>query len=161
MIAVLGGILTQFPGPTNRLRCMAHIVNLVVQVILRRFDIPKSKSKRPKAPPPVNEDEEEEIGSQSDDELARDIDKEELEMDEGDDDDIEHVFEDVESIESAVSEEISKAAAQVKPVRHVSSASESRPLSQPSYPHHLIHAIPFVDGPPFVHGPALVWSYLA
>ena len=117
MVAVLSGILSEFPGPANRVRCMAHIVHLVVQVILRQFDAPKSKSKKKKALVPVND---EVIDSESsDDELTKDLDKEELEMDEGDDDSIEDVLDDVESIESAVSEEIAEAAEQVKPVRHV------------------------------------------
>jgi hypothetical protein len=116
MVAVLSGILSEFPGPANRVRCMAHIVHLVVQVILRQFDVPKSKSKKKKAAP-VYEDEA--MDSESDDELTKDLDKEELEMDEGDDDGIEDVLDDVENIESAVSEEIAEAAEQVKPVRHV------------------------------------------
>jgi len=117
MVAVLSGILSEFPGPANRMRCMAHIVHLVVQVILCQFDVPKSKSKKKKATTPVDEDE---VNSDSeDDELTRDLDKEELEMDEGDDNGIEQLLDDVESIESAVSEEIAEAAEQVKPVRHV------------------------------------------
>ena len=38
MITVLTNILQDFPGPANRVRCMAHIVNLVVKIILKQFD---------------------------------------------------------------------------------------------------------------------------
>jgi len=119
MVAVLSGILSEFPGPANHVRCIAHIVHLVVQVILRQFDVLKSKSKKRKAPPPVNENEVDVINSESDNELTKDLDKEELEMDNGNDNGIEDVLDDVENIESAVSEEIVEAAEQVKPVRHV------------------------------------------
>lgn len=33
----------EFPGAANRCRCFAHIVNLVVKAILRRFDGPQDE----------------------------------------------------------------------------------------------------------------------
>ena len=161
MVEVLSGILSEFPGPANRVRCMAHIVHLVVQVILRQFDVPKSKSKKKKAPAPVNEYEDEVIDSESDDELTKDLDKEELEMDDGDDDGIEDVLDDVENIESAVSEEIAEAAEQVKPVRHVLLKVCFSPT--PSLGPCLSHLIPItlsvhsysLTTLHFVHGPGL------
>ena len=43
MIDVLPTLLTEFPGKKNRMRCFAHILNLVAKIILRQFDIPKAK----------------------------------------------------------------------------------------------------------------------
>ena len=120
MVTVLSGILSKFPGPANHVQCMVHIVHLVVQVILHQFDVLKSKSKKKKALAPVNEGEDEVINSESDDELTKDLDKEELEMDKGGNDVIvEDVLDDIENIKRAVREEITEAAEQVKPVLHV------------------------------------------
>jgi hypothetical protein len=44
MIDTLAELLVAFPGAANRTRCFTHILNLVVKVILRQFDIPKSKA---------------------------------------------------------------------------------------------------------------------
>ena len=43
MIDELATLLNDFPGSTNRTRCFAHILNLVVKSILQQFDIPKVK----------------------------------------------------------------------------------------------------------------------
>lgn len=43
MIEALAELVIAFPGAANRTRCFAHILNLVVKVILRQFDVPKSK----------------------------------------------------------------------------------------------------------------------
>jgi hypothetical protein len=43
MIDELATLLDDFPGSTNRTRCFAHILNLVVKSILRQFDVPKVK----------------------------------------------------------------------------------------------------------------------
>ena len=120
MVTVLSSILSKFPGPANHVQCMAHIVHLVVQVILHQFDAPKSKSKKKKVLAPLNKGKDEAIDSKLDDELTKDLDKEELEMDKGGNDDIvEDVLDDIEKIERAVREEITEAAEQVKPVQHV------------------------------------------
>jgi hypothetical protein len=44
MIDALAELVTAFPGATNRTRCFTHILNLVVKVILRQFDVPKAKA---------------------------------------------------------------------------------------------------------------------
>lgn len=38
MIDALVNLVAQFPGQKGRVRCFAHIVNLVVKIILRQFD---------------------------------------------------------------------------------------------------------------------------
>ncbi len=43
MIDELATLLNDFPGSTNRTRCFAHILNLVVKSILQQFDVPKVK----------------------------------------------------------------------------------------------------------------------
>jgi len=44
MIDTLAGLVVTFPGAANRTRCFTHILNLVVKVILRPFDVPKAKA---------------------------------------------------------------------------------------------------------------------
>ena len=43
MVENLAKLVVNFPRDTNRARCLAHIVNLVVKIILRQFDISKKK----------------------------------------------------------------------------------------------------------------------
>ena len=43
MVENLAKLVVDFPGDANRARCLAHIVNLVVKIILRQFDISKKK----------------------------------------------------------------------------------------------------------------------
>ena len=44
MIEELEGLLDDFPGAANQMRCFTHIINLVVKSILHQFDIPKAKA---------------------------------------------------------------------------------------------------------------------
>jgi hypothetical protein len=75
MIDALAGLVAGFPGSANRTRCFTHILNLVVKVILRQFDSPKSGEAKDAA-------------SQAILDLAGDIGREEAEMDErGDEED--------------------------------------------------------------------------
>jgi hypothetical protein len=46
MIESLATIMLDFPGEANRVRCLAHIVKM----ILRQFDVPKKKKKKDFAP---------------------------------------------------------------------------------------------------------------
>jgi hypothetical protein len=46
MVENLATILSDFPGEANRGRCLAHVVNLVVKIILRQFDVSKGKKKK-------------------------------------------------------------------------------------------------------------------
>lgn len=43
MIDALAELVVAFPGAANRTRCFTHILNLVVKVILRQFDMPKDR----------------------------------------------------------------------------------------------------------------------
>jgi hypothetical protein len=43
MIVTLGNTLHNFPGPANRARCLAHIVNLVARAVLHQFDVSKGR----------------------------------------------------------------------------------------------------------------------
>jgi hypothetical protein len=139
MVEKLAEIMSDFPGEANRARCLAHIVNLVAKIILRQFDKSKKKKKKnvlPEKPTgnvaneTENNDEKEleDLGDEYDDEEERVLDKEEKEMDEGNDDerkdddsDIDFVklARDIEIIEEAMEEEIEGAAGEVKPVRQV------------------------------------------
>jgi hypothetical protein len=128
MIESLATIMSDFAGEANRARCLAHIVNLVVKIILRQFDVPKKKEKKDeRAPNPdlASGDQVEvqpEIIGDDDDELLRVLDKEEKEMDdtgEADDEDSENLLRDIERIEEAMEEEIKGVSKIAKPVREV------------------------------------------
>ena len=43
MVENLAKLVVDFPRDANHARCLAHIVNLVVKIILRQFDISKKK----------------------------------------------------------------------------------------------------------------------
>jgi hypothetical protein len=75
MIDALSELVVTFPGAANRTRCFTHILNLVVKVILRQFDVPKAKA-----------DEALDAASLALVDLAGDIDMEEADMDDGGDD---------------------------------------------------------------------------
>ena len=51
MVENLAKLVVDFPGDANHARCLAHIVNLVVKIILRQFDISKKKIRRTKGQP--------------------------------------------------------------------------------------------------------------
>jgi hypothetical protein len=38
--------MADYPGEANHSRCLVHIVNLVVKIILRQFDVSKKKEKQ-------------------------------------------------------------------------------------------------------------------
>ena len=126
MIDSLATIMSDFAGEANRARCLAHIVNLVVKVILRQFDVPKKKEKKDLPP---NDSNVPNLASGNDDEpeedfeeLARVLDKEEKEMDEADeadDEESDKLARDVDKIEEAMEEEIRGVVKMAKPVRQV------------------------------------------
>jgi hypothetical protein len=126
MIEHMATIIADFPGKANRVRCLAHIVNLVVKIILRQFDVSATKGKEK----PTNESaeahengEELDILEDDDEELVRVLDKEEKEMDEGDetddDEDDETLVRDVQMIEDAMEDIIKEVSKTAKPVRQV------------------------------------------
>ena len=109
MVSALANVITRYPGPANRVRCLAHIINLVVQVILRRFDIPKKKKKDRR-----HQDDDTESNGE---EVLTDLENEEREMDTGDGED--DATSDVEDVEGAMNEELEEAVEHVKPVQKV------------------------------------------
>ena len=116
MIESMATIIADFPGKANRVRCLAHIVNLVVKIILRQFDVSATKGREDNDGEALDIPEDEE-------ELVRVLDKEEKEMDEGDetDDDEDEVtlVRDVQIIEEAMEDMIKEVSKVAKPVRQV------------------------------------------
>jgi hypothetical protein len=115
--------MLDFPGEANRVRCLAHIVNLVVKMILRQFDVPKKKKKKdvaandpnvPNLAPSLDEDDPEMMEDEID-KLVRVLDKEEKEMDEADEES-DKLVRDLELIEEAMEEEIEGVSKLAKPV---------------------------------------------
>jgi hypothetical protein len=127
MIDSLTTIMSDFAGEANRVRCLAHIVNLVVKIILRQFDVSNKKKKNdiPAGGSDLaDENGEPDITSTEEDidELVRVLDKEEKEMDEGDEADDEEnpkLVTDIEIIEEAMEEDVREVSKTVKPVRQV------------------------------------------
>ena len=123
MIESLADIMSDFGGDANRVRCLAHIVNLVVKIILRQFDVSKKKKKN--GIPDILNDPDlpgDESNDDEVDEIVRVLDKEEKEMDEGDDGDDEEsetLMSDVEKIEDTMEDEVKEVRKEVKPVREV------------------------------------------
>ena len=122
MIESLADIMSDF-GEANRARCLVHIVNLVVKIILHQFDMSKKK-KRKDIPGDLNlpGDESNDDESNEDDEKVRVLDKEEKEMDEGDEADNEEsetLMSDVEKIEDTMEDKVKEVRKEVKPVQEV------------------------------------------
>ena len=129
MIKSLANIMSDFGGEANRARCLSHIVNLVVKIILHQFDIPKKKPKKDLLAANNLESYGPDMASGNDhdvdeaeeefEELARVLDKEEKEMDEADNEESNTLERDVEKIEEAIKEEIKGVSKIVKPVCQV------------------------------------------
>ena len=122
MIESLANIMSDFGGDANHVRCLAHIVNLVVKIILylRQFDV--SKKKKTNDIPNILNDPDlpgDESNNDEVDEIVRVLDKEEKEMDEGnegDDEESETLMRDVEKIEDVMEDEVKEVRKEVKPV---------------------------------------------
>ena len=120
MVEKLAEIMSDFPGEANRARCLAHIVNLVAKIILRQFDKSKKKKKKNVPEEPSGNDKElEDLGEEYDEEEEKVLDKEEKEMDEGNDDEGKDDDNDVDVVKLARDIEIIEEAMEVKPVRQV------------------------------------------
>lgn len=137
MIKTLANIISHFPGAANRVRCTAHIVNLVSKIILRQFDTKKKTNGHEKksedanneandenANDKVNNDDnanvdelevEEDLNS-----LAGDLDREEQEVADDEDGDMSgNIVADLEEIEETMKEEVLEVAKKVKPIKRV------------------------------------------
>ena len=131
MIESLATIVSDFAGDANHIRCLAHIVNLVVKIIICQFDMSRKKKKEDK--PNSDNDNGEELEEATEkldleideevEELVRVLDKEEKEMDntpeEADDEENKKLVRDVEIIEEAMEEEVKKVLKMAKPVCQV------------------------------------------
>ena len=110
MVSALANIISQYRGPADRVWCMAHIVNLVVQITLRQFDAPKKKK------------------NDSDNvEVAEDLDIEERDAGDGDGED--DVVDGIDDIETAMEVEMAKVTEHVKPIKDILSKVRSHPYS--------------------------------
>jgi hypothetical protein len=118
MIDELEALLTEFPGPANRTRCFAHIINLIAKSVIRQFDVPKAREGE------TIDEAMTELRA-----LAGDIDVEEMlaraaNSNEGEDEEHEHEHEDEDGVEGWVDErqemsevEVMELDADVQPVR--------------------------------------------
>jgi hypothetical protein len=109
MVDVLKTSLPFFPGPANRVRCLAHVVNLVAKVILRPFDTPKGQGKHDQGA--ETEDDVDDADLEVID-LAIDSDNEENEMDAGED-----MIDN--EVEGVIREDVPEIAKLARPFRHV------------------------------------------
>lgn len=119
MIEALAKILEKYPGACNRVRCFAHIINLVVKLILRQFDSTKRSKKRSKNKSDAPSDTDDDL--QLEEELAAFKEElreheEERAMDEGEEDDDDLLEEDFEEIELLLKDELARVAEGIKPI---------------------------------------------
>ena len=120
MIESLADIMLDFGGDTNHVRCLAHIVNLVVKIILHQFDV--SKKKKTNDIPNILNDPDlpgDESNNDEVDEIVRVLEKEMDEGNEGDDKEGETLMSNVEKIEDSMEDEVKEVRKEVKPVREV------------------------------------------
>ena len=124
MIGTLANIIRCFPGPANWVRCLVHVVNLVVKVILCHFDGVKKYIREGFQvdnmvvdQPPEDDDLDDMVLV----DLMKDVEKEEKEMDDGDDEDDIEIEDNLTEVERALRQEIDDVvvAHETKPVRHV------------------------------------------
>jgi hypothetical protein len=142
MIDEMAKLILSYPGAVNRVRCLAHVVNLVVKIILRQFDSRRRAQTSDEASKGIkrskkgqSNDEEGESTSEEgesdneaavDDpldlgEIADDIEREEKEMDEGggESDDEELGEDEVARFEKALGGKVADVAVNAKPARLV------------------------------------------
>ena len=140
----MANIISHFPDPANRVRCTAHIVNLVSKIILRQFDArkkPTTTGKKTAANDEANDEngndkvngndtntanENDEANDDNQDNedhmiaLAGDLDREEQEVADDEDGDMSgNMAADLEEIEAAMKDEILEVAKKVKPIQRV------------------------------------------
>ena len=110
MVEKLATLIFNFKGPRSRVRCFAHIINLVVKIILRQFDIRVKSKKRGEG------DEVEQALA----ELSEELDAAVNDAERGDEDgDEEDDVAGVEELEEAMETDIELIRQQLKPIRQV------------------------------------------
>lgn len=116
MIEALVEIIARFPGQKNRVRCFAHIINLVVKIILRQFD---SRVKKTKGSSGELAEAIEQLEKTLDlDEMAMDIDEDEEGEGEDENEDVDDdAMDGVDEVEKALGERLSNMEAQSKPIK--------------------------------------------
>ena len=124
MVSALADIIACYHGPVDHVQCLAHIINLVVQVILCQFDKPKNKNKH------TNQKQQSEKACEQHQEPEYDSDtkkegneEEEGKMDirDGDND----MVDGIEEVEAAMKQDMALADEHVKPMRQVLSKVSS------------------------------------
>ena len=129
MVSAVATIIAQYHGPADHVWCMAHIVNLVVQITLRHFDAPnkKKKGKNSGGKDKSSSKQNEESDGDVDVDDAEDLDIEEMDTsDAGDRED--DVVDGIDDIEMAMKEDMAKATKHVKPVKEILSKVCSHPI---------------------------------
>ena len=105
MIEELATLLEAFPGPENQTQCFTHILNLVVQTVIKQFDLPKAQD-----PDGTDLD----VASEELLKLAGELEDEINEDKEGEDDNIEGWVDERETMEEGELKELDNS---VQPVR--------------------------------------------
>ena len=108
IIDALAELVVAFPGAANRMRCFTHILNLVVKVILRQFEVPKAQA-----------DEALDVASRALVELAGENEIEEEAMDDGNGEDDNGVDGWIDPREEMSQDELDELDLTVRPVRLV------------------------------------------
>ncbi len=124
MIGTLANIIHRFLGPANQVRCVVHVVNLVVKVILHRFDGVKKCACNKDQVNGTDRDqplEDDDLNEAALVDLMKDADKEEKEMDGGDEEDDIELEDNLKEVETAMRQEVNNVAVahETKPVCYV------------------------------------------
>ncbi|KAI0292823.1 hypothetical protein B0F90DRAFT_1644791, partial [Multifurca ochricompacta] len=134
MVSALADIISHYRGPVDRVQCLAHIINLVVQVILRQFNKPKKKKEQTNRKPQSKKGHEQHQELEDDsnaetegvEEEEEDSEMDEAEIDETDVRDGEDDMVDgIEEVEAAMKQDMALADEHVKPMRQVLSKVSS------------------------------------
>ena len=128
MVSALADIISRYRGPVDRVRCLAHIINLVVQVVLRQFDKPKKKKKPTNQKSEKAREQRQELEDDSDaekegveEEEDGEAEIDEMDVRDGEDD----MVDGIEEVEAAMKQDKALADEHVKPIRQVLSKVSS------------------------------------
>ena len=134
MIGTLANIICHFPGSANWVRCLTHVVNLVVKVILCCFDgVKKCTREEDQVDNMVGDQpsEDNDLDGLALVNLMKDTDKEEKEMDDGDEENDIEIEDDLNKVERAIMQKVDNVvvACETKPVCHILYKVRLRPSS--------------------------------